>query len=280
MTRALLLALSILLLPGCSTVKLVYNNLDTLANWAVDDAVDFTDDQETLFDAEFTALWMWHRETQLKRYATDLRELATAVERPMTALEVQTFSQHARMHALALYEAGLSRTAKILAILDDPQIEVLLEKTREQRDEQAPPQQTPEQRRERLVADMSRGLKSWIGKPTPEQRARIAEWAAQHVDDPGRGQAFQQRWEVAFQTLMATRQQPGFEQRLDRHFDEIPEHRDPLAERTATENRQRWFVLMSDLSSLLTPAQRAQFQKRLRDLANDFEELAAETGAD
>lgn len=280
MTRALLVALSVLLLPGCSTVKLVYNNLDTLANWAVDDAVGFSGEQEALFDTEFAALWGWHRHTQLARYAGDLRELAAAVEQPLSPVEVQAYSQRIRGHAFVFYEAALPRAARLLARLDDAQVDLLLEKTREQRDEQHPPQQTPEQRREKRVAEMNRGLKTWIGKPTEAQRARIVEWAVQHEHEPESARDFQTRWEAAFKALMATRAQPDFEQRLHRHFDEVPEYRDPSAQRIALANRDRWFGLMSDLSGLLTPKQRGQFQQRLRDLADDLDELAAETATE
>lgn len=278
--RALVIALSLLLLPGCSTVKLVYNNLDTLANWAVDSAVDFTDPQEAQFDAEFAALWHWHRHTQLPRYAADLHDLAVAVEQPMTAAGIEAYSQRARGHVLALYEQALPPSARLLALLDDAQVDRLMEKTREERHRQSPPERSDDERRKDLGKDMRSEIRDWIGRLQPEQEARIAEFvAAVHLQSE-RWQDYQRRWETDFQTLLKTRHEPDFEQRLDRHFDENPQRRDAEMERRSLENRRAWFALMSDLSGSLTPSQRAHLQQRLRAYAELCEELAAETVAD
>ena len=56
---------------GCG-VGFFYNNLDRLVRWELDSVLAMTPDQEAFFEAEFAALWRWHRTEELPRYAEDL----------------------------------------------------------------------------------------------------------------------------------------------------------------------------------------------------------------
>lgn len=278
--RALIVALSLLLLPGCSTIKLAYNNLDTLANWAADDAVDFSDLQEAQFDSEFAELWRWHRTTQLARYAADLRDLAGQSAQPVSVEQAQAFALRANRHSLQLFEAALPAAARLLATLDEQQIERLLSRLREQRSEQLKERaaMTVEDWREAARKDMHKALKDWVGPLDDAQTRRVAQWASQRQAEPQQWLEYQAAWEDVFHALLRTRTSPDFEQRLRAHFDESKDLRNEALDRAAERDRAQWFALMRDLSALLTPKQRARFQERLTDLADDLEELAAETG--
>lgn len=67
--------LLILLLPGCSAIKLGYNNAPSLAYWWLDSYADFNEAQSGKLREGLTALHGWHRKSELPAYAGTLRKL-------------------------------------------------------------------------------------------------------------------------------------------------------------------------------------------------------------
>jgi hypothetical protein len=76
----LCLILLMALLAGCSSLRLAYNNGDTLLYWWLDGYVDFNGDQKDWIRQDIDRLFHWHRHTQLPDYAqllqTAQRQLA------------------------------------------------------------------------------------------------------------------------------------------------------------------------------------------------------------
>jgi hypothetical protein len=71
----LLALLTALVLPGCSVVKLAYNNAESLSYWALDSHMDFNEVQSVTVRAELASLLAWHRANELPQYASTLDKL-------------------------------------------------------------------------------------------------------------------------------------------------------------------------------------------------------------
>jgi hypothetical protein len=71
----LLALLTALVLPGCSVVKLGYNNAESLSYWALDSHMDFNEVQSVTVRAELASLLAWHRANELPQYASMLDKL-------------------------------------------------------------------------------------------------------------------------------------------------------------------------------------------------------------
>jgi hypothetical protein len=56
------------LVAACSSLKLAYNNGDTLLYWWLDNYVDFDDGQSDQVKKDIDDLFRWHRKTQLQDY--------------------------------------------------------------------------------------------------------------------------------------------------------------------------------------------------------------------
>ncbi len=72
---------ALLLLPGCSAIKLAYNNTPDLAYWWIDGYADLGDAQSLQVREELARLLQWHRSTELPKIAELLKktqQLATA----------------------------------------------------------------------------------------------------------------------------------------------------------------------------------------------------------
>lgn len=112
----------ILLLPlantGCG-MGFFYNNLDRLVRWELDSVLAMTPDQEAFFEAEFAALWRWHRTEELPRYAEDLDRWAERYkpERQLWAdyrrrWQSDLFILLERRHEVDHFTAGFERLVK------------------------------------------------------------------------------------------------------------------------------------------------------------------------
>ena len=67
---ALMLALFV---AGCSTIRLTYNNGDTLLYWWINAYVDFESSQSDFVKQDIDEVFSWHRQTQLLDYAALLQ---------------------------------------------------------------------------------------------------------------------------------------------------------------------------------------------------------------
>jgi hypothetical protein len=63
-----------LLLAACSSLRLAYNNADTLLYWWLDGYVDFEGDQKTEVKQDINDFFRWHRKTQLQDYVQLLQK--------------------------------------------------------------------------------------------------------------------------------------------------------------------------------------------------------------
>ena len=66
---------ALLFLPGCSAVKLAYNNVPELAYWWLDGYVDLSDAQSLRVREEVGRLHQWHRGTELPKIADLLQKI-------------------------------------------------------------------------------------------------------------------------------------------------------------------------------------------------------------
>ena len=82
---ALLLGIiGVVTLAGCSSLRLGYDNLSTLARWEVDRYVDLDDPQEANVDRRLRDVHQWHREAQLPRYVRFVEEVRSTAKGEIT----------------------------------------------------------------------------------------------------------------------------------------------------------------------------------------------------
>jgi len=267
----------ILLLAACSPTRLGYDHLPALLRWEAGDYVDFTAQQDRDFDTEIRKVWSWHRRTQLPLYAADFRGLADEVRAgPLSPEQLRAFSDRINQHWQDLADAALPGYVRLHAELDDAQVAEMIRRIRKDVEQHVRKRlkRSEAQRRDKLVDDTEDHLKQWIGRPNAQQREMVRQWAAQ-VQLTTPEQEGQRRTGVdRYAALLASRAQPGFEQRV-RDYVRAPEDGQEVEAHDLAE-RDRWLRLLSALSATLEPEQREHLCRRLLDYAEEFEELAAE----
>jgi Family of unknown function (DUF6279) len=276
--RWLALGAALALLASCSTAKFAYNRLDWLVAWEIGKVVELEGPSKQLFEVGFDSLWQWHRSTQLSAYAHDLREIADATAKPVTAEQLRAWWERGAAHGRRLLDEAMPPSARVLQALDDAQVKHMLKKMSEQRREETADEleRTAEETRVEMARSRSKGLRRWLGPLSDAQEGLVREWAAARRSEPILWQRYGEQWEQAFAATLATRGQPGFEQRVRDVFDR-PELPDSEAVRVLNEhNRDTFLQLLARLAPTLSEGQRRHFRKKLVGLAEDLEELAAQ----
>jgi hypothetical protein len=266
------------LLAACSALKLTYNRLDWIAAWQISRFVDLGPGQKAQLEESFRDFWQWHRGTQLGLYVKDLQALAAAVEKPLTAPQVEQYLDLSQKHLAHALQEAVPDTAKLLQTFDDAQVAEMLENMAERRKDRAEDAEdmTAEDLREEAEENMIRNLKRWTGTLNREQKARIRDWSRERQYAGTVWLQYQDAWANAFTQVLAHRREPDFAKRLSLLFDggKVP-YGEEMA-KVQKHNRQAWIGLMADLSASLTPEQRVHLQARVRELAADLEELAGQ----
>lgn len=103
----LLIALSCLLFSCNNTI--VYNNLDWLAEWVIDDYVGLNAQQERLLQERLDETHSWHRNQELAKYRDQLIQLSLQLETP--PLSYQEILQH-----IILIESHTQRLSRQISI--------------------------------------------------------------------------------------------------------------------------------------------------------------------
>lgn len=271
---------ALLLLGACSITRLGYNHLDTLLRWQVSEYVDLDAQQQQTFNAELQRVWIWHRQSQLPIYATELRRLAALVQADAIDRE-QLDASSARIAGYwkDLVTQALPGYAKVNAMLGDAQVADLIRRIGKEVERKARKRQklSEEERRRHRIDAMDDTLRDWIGRPTARQRQLVEQWAGAMQLTPDQQTQRQRARLERYAALLASRSEPGFEQRMGAFIlDPEPGVGGDGAQSPDVVQRDRWLQLLADIAPTLEPAQRERLRKRLLGYAADFEALAAE----
>ena len=118
--------IALFVVSACSSTTYVYNRLDFLLPWYMDDYVDLDAEQEAYLDELLVPFLAWHRAHELPVYLTALNRIEDSLNQPLTAEIVGTIVTEFELAWLRLQSEGLERLLDLGASLSDEQIAALL----------------------------------------------------------------------------------------------------------------------------------------------------------
>ena len=124
-----------LLLGACSSTTFLYNRLDFILPWYLDDYVDLNRDQKVLLDTSLKPFLRWHRATELPRYVQVLNNIEHSLDRPVTHATAAHIFSEVELAWLRLEDEALGWLLELGAGLTDGQIEEFLGVLQEQQGE-------------------------------------------------------------------------------------------------------------------------------------------------
>jgi hypothetical protein len=271
------LLLACVMLGGCSAIRTVYNQAETVAAWRADDYFDLTDEQKRTFRGSFARVHAWHRATQLRAYAGLLEAVDKRLARGPALQDVGWVVDGMKAQSRRLVEHAYRDAAVFLATLTDAQ--VVNARRRFERDNRSWAKDhgvgTPaaEQKRLRAKNDLDT-IEHWSGPLDSEQRARFTALSeAQPLDASLRHQDRLRR-QREFIALLAHRREPGFAERLRDWLLDWNASRPADVEARIEEYEQARARMLLAVYAELRPDQQRKVQERVRFYTHAMRDLA------
>jgi hypothetical protein len=280
--------LGLLLLCGCSAVRVGYNQAPTLAWWWLDGYMDFSAAQEPRVKEALNQWFAWHRTTQLPDYANLLAEAQVQVMQPATPAQVCRWADDLRARIAVAFAQGVPLAADLLPGLKPEQLAHLERKYRKS-NQQFEEDFLQPQADERLKASVKRAIdrtEMLYGRLDERQRQLIAAGVAASPFDAAAW--FAERQRVQSETLLTlARLSAGGAERADRDSNlaglqalAARVQRAQPGEHRAYQQRLSDYncALFAQVHNSTTPPQRQTARAKLRAWEDDLRALAAQVG--
>ncbi|AEF56187.1 DUF6279 family lipoprotein [Marinomonas posidonica] len=266
-TRFSLVLLLSLLLSACSS-SFVYNNLDWLLYWYVDDYIELTAEQKALLDERIDSWHAWHRSVELKTYRTQLNTLRAQLQKGTLDQKqwLQVFNE-VQQSVQRLRDKIAPELAVLAPQLSTSQLEDFLsewQKNREERQSRV----AAESKEERLAdrqEDLTERVEENIGKLTPEQRQILQRYVPQFMSTFELRMAYQTRLQKTIKDLFVNKNSPQFPQQLSDIITNPEQYKTPQHKAASEHNKALYAQMLADLNTSLTEEQQQTLDNKLQE---------------
>jgi len=206
----IVLLLLVGLLAGCSN-NFVYNQLDWLIPWYVDDYVDLSRDQKKLLKQQLEPVLSWHRGEELGRYIELIDRVEADLRNPLEAASVAAWLDEAVDAWNRIEERALPLAFAVGDELSAAQMQEFID-TLWRRQADLEEEFLPRSDEEYLAENYENfedNLRDFLGRLTPEQEQTLRDAAAALIRFDGVWLAERRVWLEQLQNLLQTRQ-PGW----------------------------------------------------------------------
>ena len=280
--RTLLLA-STLALGACTNSKLVigplYNRLDDRMRDEFEKLGEFDGTQTALFEAALGTGHVWHRQSELPRYARVLDDIAASIARPgeTTPANVTRWAQEIEARSVAARECHpVNFSFPLMKSLTDEQVDFIERRFASERAENREKylERTAEERREYR----QKNIEKWAGRIgldfTAEQRAMLRTALTRQVSLRQEYWALSDAWKKELFRLAREQDAPDYETRMGAHLDELWTMLETAHPDEWRRNRELWRDFAIRFVGSMTPAQRAAGSAWLAKMAETLEAIS------
>jgi len=279
-----LLTLMLVAVAGCSSLRLAYNNGDTVLYWWLNAYVDLDRDQKGWVREDIDKLFDWHRKTQLKDYVEILRKGQKQVQGNPTQADLMADYSEIKSRTQSLLLKAAPDLADLARSLKPEQVAQMEKKFKSNNDDYRKKFLTGDQeKRQQLRYKKSmEQFELWFGSFSSEQEALIRKASDARpldneiwLDERSRRQrnvlALVQK--VQNEKLGKEATVALINTLIKDSFDRL-EHSDRKAFFDAFENSTAQMILT--VIKIATPAQKAHAVKRMQGWIDDFNSLATQ----
>ena len=272
-----------LLLAGCSTVKLAYNQAPQLLSWQLNRYLDLSQPQAERVRDELADLHRWHRDTLLPEHAGLLQKLRQQLPAPMSAEQACRAYADLRTQIDQLLARAEPSLVWLASDLSEAQIRSLQKKQADSnadwKKEWLDP--SPDKLREHRYQVLLSRTEDFYGTLQEPQKAALRSYIAQSSFDPQRTYAERQRRQQDLvQVLRKIAAERGNTEQartlLRGYLARLNTSPDAAYQRYAATLVDEGCAGFALVHSAMTPAQRLQAVASIGAYEQDFITLAAQ----
>lgn len=268
---ALLVAL---LVGGCSSARILYNNADVYLKWKLEGYLAPEGDQVPELSRRVEEFLAWHRLRALPQYATIADDAARRLARGLSRDDVVWGYDAAMAQARESVRAAAERIAPLLDRLTPAQVshlegELGADNRKFARDNLRGGE--PERRRRRIERNVER-LEDWVGALSREQVERVARYSERAPLLEEFRDRDRRRLQAALLSMVRSH---DAHERLADAAANWERGREPAYAAAYEASRREYVAMVLDIERSLSSEQRAHAVRKLRGWAQDFRALAA-----
>lgn len=273
--RALILC-SLLVLSACSSTTFVYNRLDFILPWYLDDYAELNGEQEEHLDTLLSPFLSWHRSQELPRYIDLLDHIETTLDGPLTPEDVASISTEFERAWFRLEGEALDWLLKLGASLDDEQMDSFMATLWEQQHEYE--EKYLERSEKEFFEDSYDNLvdstQDYLGKLSTTQRDLLLESSRRLMRSDRAWLEERAVWLEKMGTLL--QRDPDWQQRMRAAIAARNDNVSPQYQRIFEHNLGVINSTIAELLNSRTDKQDRRVRGKLADLRQDLENLVAQ----
>ena len=282
--RLMSILLCLLLIGGCSMVRLGYSHIDSIATWMAHDYFDLTSEQRDGFAKRFDRLHVWHRYEQLPEYAQFLEDMQKRAQRGLQAADMLWLIDGFRQRYARIAAHAAADSADLLATLSPAQIEHFrkeLENNNRKFLRENRTQESEAERRKVYERKTLSQLREWVGHLSDAQETRIIGLLKTVPLTDQLRHEDRLRRQREFIVLLEQRggDRKAFAQRLSDWLVHWEAGRSPQHVQLFTESWQKRAQFYAEVHRLLNAEQRSHLVYRLQDYIDNFRQLSERRAA-
>ncbi|WP_372384867.1 DUF6279 family lipoprotein [Vibrio sp. BS-M-Sm-2] len=166
------------LFAGCGT-KFAYNNISWFAVSYIEDFVSLSNSQESELEARLDSLQVWHKETQLPLYISQLEVIQSIARADMNSAFIVDQSEQIKNHIRAIVNKFAPDVYALSMQLSPKQDSEFLQNFREKQQDYYEERLSlnDEDSRDRYRNRIEERLERWLGSVSKEQKQIIFTWS-------------------------------------------------------------------------------------------------------
>ena len=268
--------IALFVVSACSSTTYVYNRLDFLLPWYMDDYVDLDAEQEAYLDELLVPFLAWHRAQELPVYLTALNNIEDSLDSPLTAEIVGTLFTNFESAWLRLQSEGLTQLLDLGARLSDEQIAAFLEALWEQQREFE--EEYLERDEEEFFEDNDDNtldtFQDYLGKLSDDQKQWVQDSGRQLLRSDQVWLKERAQWLTELGILLE--REPGWQERVRVAVSAKNNTMTPEYQRIYEHNMDAIYQLAAQVLNARSERQSRHLRGKLADVREDLETLIAQ----
>lgn len=264
-------------LSACSS-RLIYNNLDWLTYWYLDDYIELTDEQEERFDPMLNRFLTWHRESQLQQYSQLLQRIKKDVN---DGIKEQNIADYMVTVKLAWKDILIRLEPDLVDLsftLSDQQLNQFLQESENYNLDKIAEQQSlnHQQRLDKRLKMITKRIESYTGKLSEPQKALLKHSNNNVISTFDDWIIYRRAWAESIRSAFDLRSNKAkFETQISSSILHTDRLRSEIFWKKIEYNQQLWIETMVQLVNSLSTKQRNALNDKLDSLIDDLQTLSS-----
>jgi hypothetical protein len=266
----------LLLLGACSSATFVYNRLDFLLPWYVDDYVDLNQQQKQYLDGLLEPFLVWHRAREIPDYLKILEGVEDNLNRPQAPAMIAAVFGEFEAAWLRLEGESLDWLLDLGAQLSDEQIAELMEELRDRQDDYEDKylERTDEEFYEDSYDDSLDNAREYLGPLSDPQRELLYAFSRSLLRSDQAWLQARAQWLSELGVLLERK--PGWQLRVRAAVVVQRESPSPEYKRVYDHNLEAIYAVVAQLLNGRSEQQDRHLRDRLSSLREDLRSLMTE----